>query len=81
MGLKQQQILWEQPALLSFQLPALKVVIALLALLAFPILQLWFCLIVASLPSSKTGLEYLSLLWPQGDDDEPRACACAVSDI
>lgn len=77
-GLKQQQrlqVLWEQPALLSFQLPALKMVISLLALLVFLILQLWFCLIVASLPSSKTGLEYLLLPWPQGDDYEPRAWA------
>lgn len=56
-------------------------VIALLALLVFLILQLWFHLMDASLPSNKMGLEYLLLPWPQGDDYEPLACACAVSDI
>lgn len=56
-------------------------VIALLALVVFLILQLWFHLMDASLPSNKMDLEYLLLPWPQGDDYEPLACACAVSDI
>lgn len=57
-------MLWERPASQSFGLPALEMVIALLALLSFLILQLWLRLIVASLLTNKMGLEYPSLPSP-----------------
>lgn len=59
----------------------LRKVVALLALSVFLAVQLWFHSVLARLPSNQMWCEYLLLLWPWGDDYEPLACACAVSDI